>query len=131
MAQKQSHSEQTESMFPFNFLPGEFAAMGKKNVENFVTAQTELLNTLQRSNREWLNRVQSEASLTTEFASRLTMARTFPDAMTVCQEWSQRRLELMAEDGKHLLADTQKIMDAGRRMLTNGGWPNGRPSAGT
>jgi hypothetical protein len=37
----------------------------------------------------------------------------------------------MAEDGKHLLADTQKLMDASTRMLTNGGWPGGRPSAGT
>ena len=75
--------------------------------------------------------MQSEASLTSEFASKLTTARTLPDAMTVCQEWSQRRLELMAEDSKHLLADTQKLMDAGTRMLTNGGWPSSRPTAST
>jgi hypothetical protein len=44
--------------------------------------------------------------------------------MTACQEWSQRRLALMAEDGKHLLADTQKLMEAGARMLTSSGWPS-------
>ncbi len=32
-----------------------------------------------------------------------------PDAMTACQEWTSWWFEMMAEDGKHLLADTQLV----------------------
>jgi Phasin protein len=130
MAQNEPRSEPTEQSFPLNLMPTEFAEIGKKGIENFINAQTELFDNVQELNREWLRRIQSEANLTSEFASKLTTARTPPDAMTVCQEWSRRRLELMAEDGKHLLTDTQKLMEAGARMLAAGGWPSGRKGLG-
>jgi hypothetical protein len=74
--------------------------------------------------------MQSEANLASEFASKLTTARSIPDAMTACQEWSSRRFEMMAEDGKHLFADTQKFIEAGARLVSNG-WLSNRPSAST
>jgi hypothetical protein len=40
--------------------------------------------------------------------------------MAAYQEWASRRFEMMAEDGKHLLADTQKLMEAATRLLPNG-----------
>ena len=54
-----------------------------------------------------------------QLASKLTAARSIPDAMTACQEWG-RRFEMMAEDGKHLLSDTQKFMETGAHLLANG-----------
>ena len=101
-------------------MPTEFAEMGKKRVEEFVNTQTELLEKLQEMNRQWFDRAQSEANLASEFTSKLTAARSIPEAMAAYQEWTSRRFEMMAEDGKHLLADTQKFMEAATRLLPNG-----------
>ncbi len=130
MAQKESQSERTEKSSLPNLVPAEFAAMGKKRMEEFANAQTELLDKLQEANRQWIGRMQSEANLASEFAAKLTAARSIPEAMTACQEWTSRRFEMMAEDGKHLLADTQKFMETGARLLSNG-WMSSRPGART
>ena len=47
-----------------------------------------------------------------------------------CQEWTSRRFEMIADDGKHLLADTQKFMETGARLVSNG-WLSNRPGAST
>ena len=46
-----------------NLMPAEFAAMGKKRLEEFTKAQTELLNKVEETNRKWFERMQSEANL--------------------------------------------------------------------
>jgi Phasin protein len=103
-----------------NLSPSEFAAMGKDRIDEFIKLQTELLDKLQEINRQWFDRAQAEATLASDFASKLTAARSIPEAMTACQEWTTRRFEMMAEDGKHLLADTQKFMETGARFMSNG-----------
>ena len=60
MAQKET---QTEKSSPFNFAPAEFAAMGQKQFEGFASAQSELFEKFEETRRQWLDRVQSEASL--------------------------------------------------------------------
>jgi hypothetical protein len=119
MAQKVSHTERTEIPPSSNLIPTEFVETGKKRVEEFVNTQTELLEKLQEMNGQWFNRAQSEANLASELASKLTAARSIPDAMTAYQEWTSRRFEMMAEDNKHLLADVQKFMEAATRLLPN------------
>jgi hypothetical protein len=63
--------------------------------------------------------------LASEFATKLTATRSIPEAMAVCQEWTGRRFAMLAEDGKHLLVDTQDFMAAGARLLSNGSPLNG------
>ena len=125
MAQKESHTERTGKASSINLIPTEFAEIGKKRIEEFVNMQTELLNELQETNRQWFDRAQSEANLASEFTSKLTAARSIPEAMATCQEWTSRRFEMMAEDGKHLLADTQKFMEAVARLMPKGSLING------
>jgi hypothetical protein len=116
MAQKESHTEKSSSPL---LMPTEFAEMGKKRADEFVKTQTEFLEKLQEMNRQWFDRAQSEASLASEFTSKLTAARSIPEAMAAYQEWASRRFEMMAEDGKHLFADAQKFMEAATRLLPN------------
>ena len=125
MTQKESHTERTGEASSINLIPTEFAEMGKKRIEEFVNMQTELVNELQETNRQWFDRAQSEANVASEFASKLTGARSIPEAMATCQEWTSRRFEMMAEDGKHLLADTQKFMEAVARLMAKGSLING------
>ena len=119
MAQKESHGGQTEKLPLPNLVPAEFAAMGKKRVEELAKVQKELLDKLQETNRQWLERMQLEMNVASEFASKLTTVRSIPDAAAVCQEWMTRRLEMMTEDGKRVFADTQKFMEAATRLLPN------------
>jgi Phasin protein len=123
MAQRESRTGRAEKSSPsYPFISGfaEFAAIGSKRIDELANLQTELLNQLQTSNRQWFDRALSEANFASAFASRLTAARSIPEAMTACQEWVGRRLELLAEDGRNLSADAQRFMETGARLLSNG-----------
>jgi len=122
MVQKESRTARMAKSSHPNLMPTEFAAMAKKRIDEFVDMQTELLDKLQETNRQWFDRAQSEANLASEFATKLTAARSVPDAIAACQEWTSRRFEMMAEDGKHFLSDSQKFMETGSRLMSSG-WP--------
>jgi hypothetical protein len=44
--------------------------------------------------------VQAEATIASEFATKLSSARSIPEATTVYQEWAGRRMEMATEDAK-------------------------------
>ena len=96
----------------------EMAEMGKKRIENFVDAQRELLSQIQETNRQWFDRMQSEAKIASDFANKVMGARSVPDAMTACQEWANWQLKTTAEDNKRLCADGQKFIEASTRLLS-------------
>jgi hypothetical protein len=86
---------------------------------HFANAPAQFLDKLEATNRRWFERMQSEAALASEFASKFTMARSIPDAVTACQDWASWRFEMMAEDRDHLLADYQMFTEAGAHFLWN------------
>lgn len=115
MVQKETQGEREKTRIAVNF-----AETAKKQFEELSDVQSELFERFQEANKRWLNRIQAEASLSSEFVSKLSSAHSIPDAMNVYQEWGARRLEMMAEDVKRVMDDTQKLMQAGTHMLTNG-----------
>ncbi len=123
MAQSEARSRQQEKSSPPTAPFGDFSAFGTKRVEEYLNAQAGLVKMFEGMNREWADRVQSEANLASEFAAKLMAARSMPDALAAYQEWISQRLELMAEDSKHVLANTQKLMEAGGRWASTG-WPS-------
>ena len=120
MAQKQALSEQTEKSSLLSLAPADLAAAAKERMAEFANAQSELLDKFQETHRQWLDRIEAETNLASELASKLTAARSLPDAMTACQEWGNRRFEMMTEDTKHLFDDTQQFMRTGVRLLSTG-----------
>jgi hypothetical protein len=123
MPQQESYINRAEKLPP-NLLSPEIATMGKQCIEELVNVQTELLERLQETNRHWLERVQSEAALASKYATKLTATRSVSEAMTTCQEWTSRQIEMIAEDSKLLVADTQRFMETGARLLWNDWWSN-------
>ena len=121
MAKREYHTEQAESATPFSLTPSNLITMGKKHINEYVKAQSELLDRFQDANRSWLDHLQSEADLSAEFASKMTAVRSIPDAATLLLEWSGRHMEMTTLDAKHVLADTHRIMEIGVRLLP-GGW---------
>jgi hypothetical protein len=109
-----------DKTFPFLLNSGEVAALGKKRIGEFIRVQTEILDELHEANRHWLDRFESEANLASEFASRLSSARTMPDAMAASREWATQYWTMLAEDGRHLADDTRKLMETGARLFSSG-----------
>ena len=97
-----------------------FAETGKERTEQMFKLQAEFSKYLQEANKTWLARLQSEASLASQLASELAAARSIPETTTAWQHWTKRRIELFAEDSRRLLADAEKLMETGGRMLGNG-----------
>ena len=111
--------ESQTGTFPLpGLIPAQFAEMGKKRIEEFVNAQTELLNKLQETNSQWFDRVKTEADLTSEFAAKLTAARSIPEIATVYQEWTSRHMEMAAEDAKRIFSDGQKFAETSAHLLS-------------
>lgn len=111
-------------------IPAEFLELSKKRVEELVDAQTEFLEKLQEHNRQWLDRWQSEANTASEFASKWSAVRSVPEAMNLYQEWTSRSLEMIAEDGRQALAETQDLIETGARLLSNR-WLSNPPVVGS
>ena len=129
MPQQESYIDRAETL-----LSPEVVTMGKQCIEELFNVQTELLERLQETNQHWLERVQSEAALASKFAAKLTATHSVPEAMTTYQEWTGRQIEMIADDSKLLVADTQRFMETGARLLWNDWWsnrPDGLPSLRT
>jgi hypothetical protein len=47
-------------------------------------------------------------------------ARSIPEAMTAYREWTNRQLEMTAEDAKHFFTDGQKFIEASTRLMSSG-----------
>jgi hypothetical protein len=130
MAQTEPHLGWVENPSLSNLSPSRFAALGRKNMEEFAKAQSDLLSTMQDAHRRWFDRMRSEAKLASEFANKVTNCRSIPDAVAACQEWTGRRFEMMADDSRHLLTDSQKVMERSARLLSEGFFPNGHGGVG-
>jgi hypothetical protein len=127
MPQDDPQAERPAKSMTLDLFPAALAETGKQRVEDMINFQTELFRYLQETNQKWLARMQSEAVMASEFVTKLATARSFPETATVCQEWTNRRIELLAQDGQRLFADTKKMMEAGARVLANG--RSGSPEA--
>jgi hypothetical protein len=129
MTQVESYTDPVPNSSSSYMIPPEFVTMGKKQFEGLAKMQTELIEKLEQTNRGWLDRMRSEATLASEFATKLTAARSIPETATVYQELASRRLEMAAEDAKRLLADSQKFMETGAHLLSDGWLSSRRRSA--
>jgi hypothetical protein len=125
MAQRDTNTEQARKTAESSLVPPEFTSIGQKRVEELASVQGQLMEKLEESHRQWFERMQSEIHLASELVSKLTSVRSLPDATAACQEWTSRRLQMMAEDGKHLFSDAQSFMETGARLLSTGWRANG------
>jgi hypothetical protein len=112
----------------------QLAAMQKEGIEQLVDMESGLVQKLHQANQNWLSRAEAEANLASELMTNLVCARSVPETASAFQQWTSRRMELAAEDARHLLVDTQELMEAGAHMwsanwLLNKRRPNGRRAA--
>jgi len=97
----------------------DFLAEGRQRMEDFAGAQSEFWDRLQNANRKWLDRMQNEASMTADLATKLTSARSLTETASHLQNWTMKHMEMATEDARRALSDTQDILAAGARFWTN------------
>ena len=115
-----------EKLSSLNGVPPVIAAIANKRFEELAEVQSELLEEIREANQNWLDRIQSEAALASEFTSKLTASHSIADKTTACQEWAKRRIELFTEDGQRVMTNSQKFMEKAAQFLSNGWLSNGR-----
>ena len=115
-----------EKLSSLNPAPPAIAAMAKKRFDELAEVQSDLLEEIREANQNWLDRIQSEAVLASEFTAKLTASHSIADTTTACQEWAKRRMELFTEDGQRLMTNSQKFMERAAQFLSNGWLSNGR-----
>ena len=106
------------------------AAMGKKHFDELAKIQSDLLEEIREANQNWLDRMQSEATLASEFSSKLTASHSIAGSTAACQEWAKRRMELFTEDGQRLMTNSQKFTEKAAQFLSDGWLSNGRTGRG-
>ena len=106
-------------------LPAEFVEMGKQRVAALMELQQELFDVFQEINQAWFDRARSAATINSELIAKLTSARSMPETADAYQQCVGKRMEMLVEDGRRLLTDSQKIVTVGSKFLTNGSGRNG------
>ena len=125
MSENETQPDKAEQSGTPDLIPPEFAQMGKKRLDELVAAQTEQFEKLREISRNWFDRMQSEAALASELATKLTAARSVPEIATAYQEWAARHMEKAAEDAKRIFIDAQKLAESGAQFLSKGLRTNG------
>lgn len=117
MAQKDTHAEKSAT---FNF-PAGLGELGQKRVETMMEVQKGLFDEAKNINQRLLERAKSDADLAAELVNKLTAAHSVPEALSIWQQWTRRRMEMAVEDGQWALANGFKLIETGARLFANGG----------
>jgi len=98
----------------------EFFQLGAKRFESLMEMHKELLDTFERVQRDRLARTMEETKLASEFAAKVTGARSIPEIMAIYQDWMTKCAQMFDEDGRKFLDDSQKVANAALCLLSNG-----------
>jgi hypothetical protein len=82
--------------------------------------QKDLFDVYGHGSRIWLSRVKSEMDLWSELAAKLTASRSVPEAVESYQRCVAQRMQMVAEDGRQLIDECQKITQKISRSLSLG-----------
>jgi hypothetical protein len=98
------------------------AGFGKltKVGDAMIEMQELIFDTFEEMNERCLARMVEETNLAAEVGTKLTAARTLPDAAELCQYWIARRMELLAQQGQQIVVDGQKFVQEAADVLSTG-----------
>jgi hypothetical protein len=92
----------------------------QQNLASLTKLQKELLQTLERIQRDQMTRAMEQTRLASEFAGSVANARSVPQIMTAYQEWFTAHTQMLAEDNRKLMSDCQNTATAMLRLLSGG-----------
>jgi hypothetical protein len=101
-------------------IPSEIIDVTRRRIESLLEIQKEMMQMLEGINHELFSRAKKEAELASEFVGKLASAKSVPDATSTYHEWATKEMELLAADGRQMFEHGEKIMQASRRLFSNG-----------
>ena len=104
------------------------AASASPNVVNWGQHQTEaalnfqkaILESCEQASRTWIDRMQSEISLWSDFASKLSSTKSVPEAFETYTKCMSQRMQMAADDGRKLVEEAQQLTQKFAQSLGNG-----------
>jgi len=120
-AKRASARDTAEQVKAVSTAGATLAGFGTQSIKAALRRQTEMLDVLHDIGRDWFARVTSEAELALKLPNKLSAAHTVPDALSAYNEWLNEWMTMCNEDGRRLIADSQRIMDTGANCFTAGG----------
>jgi SMC interacting uncharacterized protein involved in chromosome segregation len=103
------------------FNPADFTKFGKQHSDALADMQNEFTRLIEQANADWMTRVELERELASELTSKLSSAKSLPDAAKAYQEWMARRMETMSKDSQKFFSDSQRFVTSMNRLLSGGG----------
>src|SRR5262245_63937390 len=76
----------------------EVALGWSEGLKGFLGAQQELFEQLKEINDRWIIRWQSKARVASKLAANIGASRSLPETMMAWQQWTDRCVEMIAED---------------------------------
>lgn len=97
---------------------------GHERTEAAMALQKSILESYEHASRTWLARVQSEISLWSDLADKLSKTHSVPEALESYTKCVSERMQMAAEDGRRLVEESQQLTQKIARSMGNG-WSSG------
>jgi hypothetical protein len=118
MANKETMGSQAQKA-----VPPPLMNWGQEQSEAAMALQKTLLESCDQASRVWLARVQSEMSLWSDLANKMSGTKSIPEAFDTYTKGVSQRMQMAAEDGKRLVEEYQQLTQKIAKSLGNG-WPS-------
>jgi hypothetical protein len=101
-------------------VPEYLADIAIKNFETLAAIQKQLLDVLNKANREWVAFLNEEVELASNLSKKMTTAKSIPDATAAYQELISRQMELMTQQAKIIFQNTQEFTKTCMQVVSGG-----------
>ena len=85
-----------------------FMNWGQEQSQAALALQNELLASYEEASRAWLTRMQSQFTLWSGLAAKMTATHSVPEALDAYTKCVSESIKMAAEDGQRLAEETQK-----------------------
>jgi hypothetical protein len=93
---------------------------GQPQPEAALNLQKAILESCEQASRTWIDRMQSEISLWSDLASKLSSTKSVPEAFETYTKCMSQRMQMAADDGRKLVEEAQQITQKFAQSLGNG-----------
>ena len=100
--------------------PSDAANWGQHQTAAALNVQKAILESCEHASRAWIDRVQSEVSLWSDFASKLSATKSIPEAFETYTKCVSQRMQMAADDGRKLVEEAQQMTQKLTQSLGNG-----------
>ena len=101
-------------------IPTDAVNWGQHQTEAALNLQKAILESCEHASRVWIDRMQSEMSLWSDLANKLSGTKSIPEAVETYTKCVSQRMQMAADDGRKLVEEAQQISQKLTQSLGNG-----------